>query len=294
MCSLFDIRAIFFSNLFICSRNTTHILLHPMAFFGKRVIITGASGAIGAATAIRFAEQGAAVALLGRNETKLSEVKAQCLSKITGGSAAKKVLTLPCDLQNESAVDLVVARALEGLEGDGGLDVLVNSAGVLVGGPTHQTTTEVFDLNFNVNTRGPFMMLRACTPHLIKNQGSVVNISSVTGMQSFANSMAYCASKAALDMMTRCAALDLAEHKVRVNSLNPGVVRSQLQRTGGMTEENYTKFLERSKVTHPLGRVGEADEVAQAVLFLSDKEKSGFITGSILPIDGGRLCLGAR
>lgn len=178
----------------------------------------------------------------------------------------------------------------------GGVDVLINSAGVLKGGSADATSMETFDFNFDVNCRAVFSMMNECIPFLKKSSrgASIVNVSSVNGMQSFAGTMAYCASKSAVDMMTKCAAVDLAPHKIRVNSVNPGVVVTSLQKTGGLDDEAYEAFLERSRtVTHPLGRVAEADEIAEAILFLAS-EQSGFITGANLPIDGGRRCLGAR
>jgi len=120
----------------------------------------------------------------------------------------------------------------------------------------------------------------------------------VNGLQSFGSVASYCASKAAVDMLTKCAAVDLAPFKIRVNAVNPGVVVTNLQKTGGMTEENYGGFLERSKtVTHPLAanrdELCQPDDVANLIVFLLS-EKSKWITGDSIKIDGGRVCLGAR
>eukprot|EP00995_Heteronema_vittatum_P011403 NODE_7057_length_420_cov_133.253369_g5433_i0.p3 GENE.NODE_7057_length_420_cov_133.253369_g5433_i0~~NODE_7057_length_420_cov_133.253369_g5433_i0.p3 ORF type:complete len:114 (-),score=52.05 NODE_7057_length_420_cov_133.253369_g5433_i0:79-399(-) len=104
---------------------------------------------------------------------------------------------------------------------------------------------------------------------------------------------AYCASKAAVDHMTRCAAVDLGPLGVRINAVNPGVTRTDLQKRGGMSEEAYAAFLERSKITHPIGRIAEPLEVAKLITFLAS-DNAGFITGAIVPIDGGRACVGAR
>lgn len=254
---------------------------------GRTVLLTGASGGIGEAIATKFALLGCNVALFGRNEAKLQEVKASLSVAALNQSHGVFV----CDVTNEAQIESSVTKVVQDF---GGIDILVNNAGVLIGSPIQSTSNDTFDTNMNVNTRGPFLMMRSCIPHLKARKGNIVNVSSVTGMQSFANSMAYCVSKAALDMMTKCAAIDLAADGVRVNSVNPGVIRSELQKRGGMSDENYEKFLERSKVTHPLGRIGEPSEVAELVSFLADNSRSGFMTGAVCPIDGGRVCLGAR
>jgi NAD(P)-dependent dehydrogenase (short-subunit alcohol dehydrogenase family) len=118
-------------------------------------------------------------------------------------------------------------------------------------------------------------------------------VSSVTGTRSFPGVLAYCVSKAGVDHLTRCAALELAPKGIRVNAVNPGVVVSNLHRRSGMTEENYAAFLERSKETHPLGRAGQADEIADLIVFLASS-RAGWITGETVAIDGGRHLTCAR
>jgi NAD(P)-dependent dehydrogenase (short-subunit alcohol dehydrogenase family) len=130
-------------------------------------------------------------------------------------------------------------------------------------------------------------------PSLIARGGNIVNISSVTGLRAFPGVLAYCVSKAALDQLTRCAALELAAKGVRVNAVNPGVVITEIHRRGGMSEEAYADFLERSKQTHPLGRVGEPSEIAELVYFLAS-ERASWITGGTYSIDGGRAQTCAR
>ena len=115
----------------------------------------------------------------------------------------------------------------------------------------------------------------------------------MNGIRSFPNVLAYNISKAALDQLTRCAAIELAPKGVRINSVNPGVIVTDLQKRGGLSDENYQKFLEHSKTTHALGRVGEVDEVAEAIAFLASSNSS-FITGASLPVDGGRHALCPR
>jgi NAD(P)-dependent dehydrogenase (short-subunit alcohol dehydrogenase family) len=169
----------------------------------------------------------------------------------------------------------------------GGIDVLVNAAGIIASGTIETTTLEEWDRMFAINTRAVFYLMHVCTPYLVERKGNIVNVSSVTGLRAFPNVLAYCASKAAVDHLTRAAALELAPKGVRVNAVNPGVVVTELHRRGGMDEKAYAEFLERSKSTHPLGRVGKPEEVADLILFLASPH-AGWITGDTISIDGGR------
>ena len=173
------------------------------------------------------------------------------------------------------------------------LDVLVNAAGHISSGTIENTALSAWDSMMNVNLRSVFSLMQLATPYLIQTKGNIVNISSVTGLRSFPGVLAYCVSKAAVDQLTRCAALELASKGVRVNAVNPGVVVTEIHKRGGMNEENYEKFLEHSKTTHPLGRVGNADEIAELVFYLAS-EKASWITGATYQIDGGRALTCAR
>jgi NAD(P)-dependent dehydrogenase (short-subunit alcohol dehydrogenase family) len=135
--------------------------------------------------------------------------------------------------------------------------------------------------------------MRAALPHLAARQGSVVNVSSVNGLRSFPGVLAYCVSKAAVDQLTRCAALEMAPHGVRVNAVNPGVTVTNLHRRSGMDEAQYAAFLERSKTTHPLGRPGRPEDVASLILFLAS-DRASWMTGETIPVDGGRHLTCAR
>ena len=130
-------------------------------------------------------------------------------------------------------------------------------------------------------------------PSLIERKGNIVNLSSVTGTRAFPGVLAYCVSKAAIDQLTHCAALELAPRGVRVNAVNPGVVRTNLHLNSGMSQEAYEAFLERCKTTHPLGRVGTPEEIADLILFLASS-KASWITGETFAIDGGRAQTCAR
>jgi NAD(P)-dependent dehydrogenase (short-subunit alcohol dehydrogenase family) len=124
-------------------------------------------------------------------------------------------------------------------------------------------------------------------------KGNIVNVSSVAGTRSFPNVLAYCVSKAGLDQLTRCAALELAPKGIRVNAVNPGVVVTNLHRRGGMGDAEYAAFLKNSRNTHPMGRVGDPKEIAELIFFLAS-DKAGWITGATHAIDGGRAQTCAR
>ncbi|KAF6034459.1 hypothetical protein EB796_007235 [Bugula neritina] len=167
------------------------------------------------------------------------------------------------------------------------LSVKVNNAGIVQSGSIETTTLTQYDEVMNINVRSVYHITMLATPHLIATKGAIVNVSSVTGLRAFPGLLSYCMSKAAIDQFTRCVALDLAPKQVRVNSVNPGVIKTEIHKRGGQTDEQYEKFLEHSKTTHALGRVGEAEEVAKAIAFLASSDSS-FTTGMQLPIDGGR------
>src|SRR5215469_8170338 len=249
----------------------------------KRVIVTGASSGIGLATARLFLENGATVALLGRREQQLEKAAGEYLE-------SGRAIVTRADLSDEKETESAFGAALDRL---GRVDVLVNAAGILKAGDIAVTTFKLWDESMNINLRSVFHLMKLAVPHLEKSRGNIVNVSSVTGLRAFPGVLAYCVSKAGLDQMTRCAALELAPRGIRVNAVNPGVVVTELHRAGGMADDAYARFLEHSKSTHPLGRVGEAGEIADLIYFLAS-EKSGWITGATVSIDGGRALTCAR
>jgi NAD(P)-dependent dehydrogenase (short-subunit alcohol dehydrogenase family) len=251
---------------------------------GKVAIVTGATSGIGRATALRFAEAGASVALVGRNAQALNAVVGEI--KLNGGDA----LSIRADVTVQPIARRIIAQTIERF---GHLDVLVNAAGHLVSGSIEETTLATWDAMMNVNLRAVFNLMQQAVPHLTERRGNVVNVSSVTGLRAFPGVLAYCVSKAGLDQLTRCAALELAPKGVRVNAVNPGVVVTEIHRRGGMGQKEYKAFLERSKETHPLGRVGQPFEVAELILYLAS-ERASWITGATYSIDGGRAQTCAR
>lgn len=252
-------------------------------FADKVVLVTGATSGIGRACALRFAAGGARIAAVGRNEDELSK-----LEKEVG--AANNTMLLRADLSRTGEAERVVEQTVKAA---GGIDVLVNAAGHIATGSIEDTTLEAWDTMLNINLRAVFYLMQKAVPSLIQRRGNIVNVSSVTGTRAFPGVLAYCVSKAGVDQLTRCAALELASKGVRVNAVNPGVVVTEIHKRGGMSEEQYEAFLERSKQTHPLGRVGQTNEIAELVFFLAS-DRASWITGSTYSIDGGRAQTCAR
>jgi NAD(P)-dependent dehydrogenase (short-subunit alcohol dehydrogenase family) len=255
-----------------------------MSFTGKVVVVTGATSGIGRSTAEAFGREHASVVVVGRDRNGLAAARASV--EAAGGTA----VACEADVTAADAPARIIETAVREF---GGVDVLVNAAGVIASGTLEATTDEVWDAMMSVNARAPFRLMRAAAPHLAARKGSIVNVSSVNGLRSFPGVLAYCVSKSAVDQLTRCAAIELAPIGVRVNAVNPGVTVTNLHRRSGMDEAQYAAFLERSKTTHPLGRPGQPSDVAEMIVFLAS-DKAGWMTGETIPIDGGRHLTCAR
>ena len=250
----------------------------------KIVIITGASSGIGRAAASLFAKKGSKVIAVGRNEKELNALRDELQER----DGFLKVQL--ADVREITQVEKLVNDTAEMF---GKIDVLINSAGIILNGTIENTPLDDWDKMMNINLRAVFFMMQKCVPHLEKTKGNVINVSSVAGIRAFPNVLAYCVSKAAIDQLTRCSALELAPKNIRVNAVNPGVVVTNLHKRSGMEDEDYKTFLENSKKTHPLGRVGEASEIADLIYYLASK-KAAWITGATYSIDGGRAETCAR
>ena len=253
-------------------------------FEGKVALVTGTTSGIGKATAVRFAREGAKVAVTARREEKLNELVLEIEG--AGGSA----FAVPGDLTSASDRKRLVDETLAQYES---LDILVNAAGIIAFGTIEDTSLEVWQKMFDINVVSVFHLMQLALPHIIPRKGNIVNVSSVNGIRSFPGVLAYNSSKSALDQLTRCSALELASRGVRVNNVNPGVVVTELHRQAGLDEEKYAAFLERSKTTHPLGRVGKVEDLAALITFLASDE-AGWITGDTVNVDGGRHLTCAR
>ena len=244
-----------------------------MRFENKVVLITGGTRGIGLATAELFAGEGAHVVIVGRDEAKTTE-------------AARKVLVrgIAGDLSKAVDCERIVTRTLS-LHNR--LDVLVNCAGVIFRNRTvEQTSEEEWDMTFDVNVKGTFLMNKHALPALRESRGCIVNVSSYVGLVGFAGASAYAASKAAILNLTRSMALDHAREGIRVNAVCPGSVDTEMIHDAweqfGDVEEAQRLWAEK----HPLGRIATADEIGRVILFLASEEAS-FITGAALPVDGG-------
>ena len=170
------------------------------SFSGKSVIVTGATSGIGRAAALEFARLGADLLVVGRSEAALGE-----LSTSLGGSG--RVAAVVGDVTTADVPGRIVSTAVDAF---GGIDVVVNAAGVIATGTVESTSDDAWDAMMDVNLRAPFRLMRAAVPHLKARKGAVVNVSSVNGLRSFAGVLAYCVSKSGVDQLTRCAALEMA------------------------------------------------------------------------------------
>ncbi|KAI5721468.1 hypothetical protein M8J77_021178 [Diaphorina citri] len=256
-----------------------------MNFTGKVILVTGASSGIGAATALHLAKLDAKLAITGRNVEQLNKVSESCQSV-----SKNKPLVIQADLTSEEDTKRIIDTVVKHYQK---LNVLVNNAGILEAGSIENTSLEQYDKIMNVNVRSIYHLTMLAVPHLISTKGNIVNVSSVNGLRSFPGVLAYCVSKAAVDQFTSCTALELASKGVRVNSVNPGVTLTNLHKNSGIDQQAYQNFLERSKETHALGRVGNPEEVAKAIAFLASDDAS-FTTGEHLTVDGGRHAMCPR
>jgi 3-oxoacyl-[acyl-carrier protein] reductase len=252
-----------------------------------RSVVTGAARGIGERIAARLVTDGGRVALLDADATVLATAE-RLLSTHPGGEA----FGIRCDVADEDAVRAGVDAVLERL---GGVDLLVNNAGV--GGPSTpvaRTPVDEFRRVLEVNLVGSFLMARACAPVMVRARaGCIVNLGSIFGQQGVANAAAYCASKGALSLLTHSLALELAPDGIRVNTVAPGNMLTEmhlegLRATAVERGVPLQEEVDRVRTTVPLGRHGKADDVAGAVAWLASEDAS-YVTGQTIGVNGGVL-----
>lgn len=248
-----------------------------MKLKGKVAFITGFGSGLGQAIAIMFAQEGAAVAGTSKTESKGRDTVA--IIEKNGGRA----LFRAGDVGNSSEMKALIDETVKEF---GGIDIVVNSAGVRTNGSITEITEEAWERTLDTNLKGAFVVSRLAIPEMKKRGGGVVlHIAARSGMLGQAGRAAYCASKGGLITLTEAMAMDHAPDHIRVNCICPGPTRTP------MVDTSAPEKLARYKARVPLGRIGEPEDVAQAALYLASDEAS-FVTAAILPVDGGMRLTG--
>jgi NAD(P)-dependent dehydrogenase (short-subunit alcohol dehydrogenase family) len=240
---------------------------------GKVAVVTGGNSGIGLATARRFKDEGARVAIAGRDRKTLDEAV-----RTLGGD----VLAIQADVSRLADVDRIYAEVSRKW---GKIDVLFVNAGVAKFAPLAETTEALYDENFDINTKGAFFSIQKALPHLNEGASIVLN-TSVAGETGVANTSAYSATKAALRSFARTAAAELVGRGIRVNAVAPGPITTPILGRTGFPQETIDGFQKQLTEMVPMKRFGRAEEVAAAVAFLASSDAS-YITGVELNVDGG-------
>lgn len=247
-----------------------------MSFTGKVIIVTGASSGIGADAAKHLAALGGKVCLVGRNEEHLKNVA----KDIKASGSLVHPLIIVADVTKDA--ERIIGDAVKHF---GQLDVLVNNAGIFRNDSVNDFGISLFDEVLNTNLA---IITSLAVPHLEKTKGNIVNIASVLGMEAFAGTLSYSVSKAALNQYTKCIAIDLAAKGIRVNAINPAVIRTPLFENSGISAEEAENVIDAYKPRHLIGRIGKPLDTSEAIAYLAS-DSASFVTGILLPVDGGFL-----
>lgn len=243
-----------------------------MKLSGKVAIVTGGSRGIGFATAKILSENGATVVLTAKNQERLEKASSEIPNS----------LGIVADIKNKNDVKNVVSKTVAKF---GQIDILVNNAGIFPKiKELHMIDEDEWNEVLDVNLTGQFRFTKEVIPHLRKTSGSIINISSDAGLKAYQgfNADAYSAAKAALILLTKCWALEYAKDKIRVNCICPGVVDTDMTKPFLKTQKDK-EFMDNE---HPIGRIGQPEEVGKAVLYFASDDAS-WTTGAILAVDGG-------
>jgi 3-oxoacyl-[acyl-carrier protein] reductase len=244
---------------------------------GKVAVVTGASKGIGAAIATHLAAEGAAVVV---NYASSKAGADKVVATITG--AGGKAVAVQGDVSKLADIGKLFSETKKAF---GHVDILVNNAGVYEFGPLENVTEEHFHKQFNLNVLGLLLTTQEAVKHFTPVGGSIVNISSVVGRHAVANASVYSATKGAVDAITKSLAKELGPKKIRVNSLNPGMIETEGLHAVGFAESEFRKQIEANT---PLGRIGQPDDVAKVAVFLASDD-SGWVTGETLLVSGGNF-----
>ncbi|MGQ9572625.1 MAG: SDR family oxidoreductase, partial [Dehalococcoidia bacterium] len=244
----------------------------------KVALVTGSGSGIGKATALLFGREGAKVMSVDLN----GDTARATASEIT--AAGGQADSLQADVSVAADVERMIGTTVERF---GRLDVLVNNAGIEVIMPIVQVPEEMWDRLIDVNLKGVFLGCKYAIPQMIRQGGgAIVNTASIAGLRGFATFGTYSASKGGVVLLTKTLAVEYARFNIRINCVCPGIIRTPMVDRGLLAVPEPEAALERFEQAHPMGRLGEPEEVAQAMLFLASDEAS-FITGVPLPVDGG-------
>ncbi len=247
-----------------------------MDFAGKRVLITGASRGLGFAAAREFLARGARVAVNGRTDRSI----ATAITELSGGD---RLVAAPGNIGTVDGCESAVRAAITGL---GGLDVLINNAGVCIDSTIDKSDETIWDETLDINLKGTFFCARAALPALRKSRGAIVNLASVSGLQGSTEGAVYAASKGGVVNLTRALAIELAPD-IRANCVCPGWVDTDMLRRDYVDLADDPAAAEREAMEEaPLKRVATPEEIAKAIAYLASHD-ARFITGVALPMDGG-------
>jgi len=244
----------------------------------RYALVTGGSSGIGIAVVQKLLNEGYHVLTTGRNLARLQQAYP---------NKADNLYFVEADLSTNNGPTIIIDEVKKLFPC---LHILINNAGSgHVGQQIERASMDYYDETMILNVRSPFLLIKLAIPLLVPKLSCIVNLSSVAAQRPFNGMGPYCISKAAVDMLTQSAALELAPSQIRVVGIAPGTIETTFHEHAGMSQETAKAYYSASAHTHPIGRVGNANEIADIIMFVVDSNKASFITGSTFVVDGGRL-----